>query len=232
MNQLFMQQEHGHLYTVRGYAPATDPASVERALRRDLNSWAVPKTLNSVLNELRSGQKTSISFRAMTEALKSDGFDPDNFLHLHGEFIKFQDHAWNLVVNTGLDDILDKYYKGSTYTAAHYCGLTDGTPSFAAGDTMASHAGWAEVTAYDEAVRQTLTWGAVSGQSVDNSASKAVFTIDTNNTTIGGGFATTNSTKGGSTGTLVGGAAFTAGDKTLDDNDTLSVQVTATAAAS
>lgn len=138
----------------------------------------------------------------------------------------------NLVVNEGLDDVLDKYFKGSAYTAAHYIGLTDGTPTVAAGDTMASHAGWTEVTAYDEATRGAPTWGAVSGQSLDNSGSPEVFTIATNNTTIGGAFLTTNSTKGGSTGTLYGGGAFTAGDKTLDDNDTLSVTITVTNSAS
>lgn len=149
----------------------------------------------------------------------------------HGNF-KWRDTIKNLVVNTGLDDVLDKYLKGSSYTAAHYVGLTDGTPTVAAGDTMASHAGWTEVTAYDEAVRQTATWGAVSSQSVDNSASKATFTISTNSTTIGGAFLTTNNTKGGSTGTLYGGGAFTAGDKSLDDDDVLYVTVTASAAAS
>lgn len=136
----------------------------------------------------------------------------------------------NIIPNVGLDDILDKYYKGSAYTAAHYVGLTDGTPTVAAGDTMASHAGWVEVTAYDEAARQTLTLGSVSGQSVDNSASKATFTISTNSTTIGGGFIVTNNTKGGTSGTLVSAVAFTAGDKGLDDGDTLSVTVTATMA--
>lgn len=136
----------------------------------------------------------------------------------------------NIIPNVGLDDILDKYYKGSAYTAAHYVGLTDGTPTVAAGDTMASHAGWAEVAAYDEAARQTLTLGTVASQSVDNSASKATFTISTNSTTIGGGFITTNSTKSGTTGTLVSAVAFTAGDKVLDDGDTLSVTVTATMA--
>ena len=146
--------------------------------------------------------------------------------------LKWKDTIKNLVVNEGLDDALDKYFKGSTYTAAHFVGLSDGTPTFAAADTLASHAGWVEVTAYDEAVRQTLTLGAVSGQSVDNSASKAVFTVSANNTTIGGAFIATNSTKGGSTGTLYGGGAFTAGDKTIDDGDVLNVTVTASAAAS
>ncbi len=146
--------------------------------------------------------------------------------------LKWTDEFDNLVVNAGLDDSLDKHLKGSSYTAAWYVGLTDGTPSFAAGDTESSHAGWTEVTAYDEANRQTLTLGSVSGQSVDNSASKAVFTIDTNDTTVGGAFITTTATKGGSVDTLYGGGAFTAGDKTIDDGDSLTLTITCTAAAS
>jgi hypothetical protein len=149
----------------------------------------------------------------------------------YGE-IKWVEEFENLVVNVGLDDSLDKHLKGSGYTAAWYVGLTDGTPTVAAGDTMASHAGWVEVTAYDEAVRQTLTLGAVSGQSVDNVGNEAVFTISANGTVLGGAFVTTASDKGGGTGTLYGGGAFTAGDKTLDDDDTITVTVTCTAAAS
>lgn len=147
----------------------------------------------------------------------------------HGN-IKWVVEEDNIVPNVGLDEMLDKFYKGSAYTAAHYVGLTDGTPTVAAGDTMASHAGWVEVTAYDEATRQAFTPGTVSAQSVDNSASKAVFTISTNATTIGGGFLTTVNTKGGTTGVLVSVVAFTAGDKGLDDGDTLTVTVTATMA--
>ena len=146
--------------------------------------------------------------------------------------LKWEDTIKNLVVNEGLDDSLDEYFKGSTYTAAHYVGLTDGTPIVAAGDTMASHAGWSEVTAYDETPRQTATWGTVSGQSISNSANKATFTISANGTVIGGAFLTTNSTKGGSTGKLYGGGAFTAGNKTIDDNDILYVTVTASVGAS
>lgn len=146
--------------------------------------------------------------------------------------LKWADEFENLVVNAGLDDSLDKHLKGSGYTAGWFVGLTDGTPTVAAADTMASHAGWVEVTAYDEGVRQTLTLGAVSGQSVDNTASKAVFTISADDTTIGGAFIVTTSDKGGSTGILYGGGAFTAGDKTIDDGDTLTVTVTCTAAAS
>lgn len=143
--------------------------------------------------------------------------------------LKWTDDYQNLVVNTGLNDILDKYFKGSSYTAAHYVGLTDGTPTAAAGDTMSSHAGWTEVTDYSESVRQTVTWGTVSSQSVSNSASKATFSINAT-VTVGGAFLTTNSTKGGTTGTLISVGAFSGGDKSLTSGDTLNVTVTFTAA--
>lgn len=148
----------------------------------------------------------------------------------HGN-LKWVEEVPNLVVNEGLDDILDKYYLGSAYTAAHYVGLMDGAPTVAAGDTMASHAGWSEITAYDEANRPAFSPAAVTGQSTDNSASKASFTINADNTTLGGAFLSTDSTKGGTTGVLVGGAAFAAGNKLMDAGDVLNVTVTATAAA-
>ncbi len=145
--------------------------------------------------------------------------------------LKWVEEIPNLTVNAGLNDLLDKYFKGSAYTAAWYVGLVDltGFTGYAAGDTMASHAGWAESTAYSNANRPTLTLGAVSGQSVDNSASKAVFNINAT-ATIKGGFVVTNNTKGGTTGTLYGAANFTAGDRAVVNGDTLNVQVTLTAA--
>lgn len=139
--------------------------------------------------------------------------------------LKWTDEFDNLVVTAGLNDSLDKHFKGSNYTAAWTVGLTDGTPTFAADDTMALHPGWVEVTAYDEGERQTLTLGAVAAGSVNNSASKATFTINTNATTVGGAFICMGAI-------LYGGGAFTAGDKSLDDDDTLAVTITLTATAS
>lgn len=136
----------------------------------------------------------------------------------------------NLVVTEGLNDSLDKHLKGSAYTAAWYVGLTAGSPSFAAGDVMSSHAGWTESTAYSNATRPALTLGTVSGGSVDNSASKAVFNIN-GTATIGGAFVVANSTKGGTTGTLYGGGAFTGGNRSVVSGDTLNVTITCTAAA-
>lgn len=142
--------------------------------------------------------------------------------------LKWVDEFANLVTTVGMNDLLTQYFKGSAYTAAWYVGLTAGTPTFAAGDTMSSHSGWTEVTAYSEGARQTLTLGTPSGGSVNNTASKAVFTISSNGTTIGGAFVVTNSTKGGTSGTIYGGGALGAGNKTIDNGDTLSVTVTLT----
>lgn len=148
---------------------------------------------------------------------------------LSGGGQKWVDEFTNRIVNVGLDDYLDKYWKGSTYTAAHYVGLTDSTPTDAAGDTMSSHAGWTEVTAYSEGARQTLTLGSVSSQSVDNSASTADYTAS-GSTTVGGAFITTDSTKSGTSGTLITVGAFSGGDKSLTTSDTLSVTATLTMA--
>lgn len=142
--------------------------------------------------------------------------------------LKWEDHIINLVVNAGLNDSLDKHLKGSSYTAAWYVGLCSGTPTFAAGDTMASHAGWAENQDYSSATRPALTLGAVSGQSVDNSASKASYSINAT-ATIGGAFVVNLPTKGQTSGTLYGGGAFTGGNRSVQNGDTLNVTVTATA---
>jgi len=184
--------------------------------------------------------EASTRFRDQAEATvqrkgkQRDRFRPRGFFRVvckdkRGR-LKWVDRVENLVVDEGCDEILDKFWKGSGYTAAHYVGLTDGTPTVAAGDTMSSHAGWAEVTAYDEAARQTFTPGAVSSKSVDNSGSPAVFTCSTNGTTVGGLFISTNSTKGGSSGVLIAAVAFSVGDKSLDDGDTLTVTYTSTCA--
>lgn len=144
--------------------------------------------------------------------------------------LKWREVCPNIVVNAGLNDVLDKYFKGSSYSAAHYVGLVDnsGFSAYAAGDTMSSHAGWTEFTSYSGSNRPTLTLGSVSSQSVDNSASKAAFSISSSGT-VKGAFVTTGQTKGGTTGTLYGAASFSS-TRSVDNGDTLNVTVTLTAA--
>lgn len=142
----------------------------------------------------------------------------------------WSEYAPNIVTNVGLSDSLDKHFKGSAYTAAWYVGLSSGTPTFAAGDTMASHAGWVEVAPYSGA-RPTLTLGAVTTGvtgSVDNSASKASYTI-TANMVVGGAFVVTLPTASQTSGTIYGGAAFNGGNRTVSSGDTLNVTINLTA---
>jgi len=146
----------------------------------------------------------------------------------HGN-LKWEDTAKNLVTTVGLQHILDILFTSDTQVDPWYIGLTSATPSPAAGDTMASHAGWTEFTNYDETVRQTFV-DARTGQQVDNDGNEAAFTISTDSSSIGGAFLVSDSTKSGSTGTLLCCAAFTGGNKSADDNDTLEVEYQFTAA--
>jgi hypothetical protein len=145
--------------------------------------------------------------------------------------LKWEADAPNLVVNVGLQDMNAKYFTGSSYTAAWYLGLygSGATNSPAAGDTMASHAGWTEVVAYSQATRPACTFGTptTANPSVaTNSASPATFSIN-GTTTVGGAFLTSNNTKSGTTGTLYSAADFSApGDRAVVSGDTLSVTYT------
>ena len=145
--------------------------------------------------------------------------------------LKWEDAAPNLVVNGGLQDMNAKYFTGSAYTAAWYIGIYGAAASNnpAASDTMSSHAGWTEVTAYSQATRPACTFGTptTANPSVaTNSASPATFSINAT-TTVGGAFLTSNNTKGGTTGTLYSAADFSSpGDRSVVSGDTLSVTYT------
>lgn len=140
--------------------------------------------------------------------------------------LKWTEENSNLVTTAGATDLLDKYFRGSGYTAAWYVGLYGGTGTLAVGDTAASHAGWTEVTAYT-APRPTLTLGTPAAGSVDNTASKAVFAI-TGTAAVKGAFVISNATQGGTTGVLFGESAFAA-DRAVLSGDTLTVTITLTA---
>ncbi len=150
--------------------------------------------------------------------------------HREGKLI-WEDVIENIVVNAGLNHALDVTLSAGTQITTWYLGLISPSPSVAAADTMSSHGGWTEVTAYSEATRRTWTEAGPSSQSISNSASPAVFTVNADGTDIGGCFLTSVNTKGGSTGTLYAAGAFSAGNKSLDNLDTLTVTATFTNAA-
>ena len=145
--------------------------------------------------------------------------------------LKWTAESKNLVVNAGLRYMAGSALTSVTQITTWYLGLygaaASNTP--AAGDTMSSHAGWTEVTAYSQATRPACTFGTptTANPSVaTNSASPASFSIN-GTTTVGGAFLTSNNTKGGSTGTLYSAADFSApGDRSVVSGDTLSVTYT------
>lgn len=141
--------------------------------------------------------------------------------------LKWLEEIPNTVVNVGLNDVLNKYLKGSSYTAAFYVGLK-GTGSVSSSDTMSSHSGWSEITAYSQSTRSALTLGTVASQSVDNSGSPATFSIN-GTATVAGAFIATDSTKSGTSGTLYGAVDFSV-SRSVASGDTINVTATLTAA--
>lgn len=135
----------------------------------------------------------------------------------HGN-IKWTEEVENLVTNEGKDDLLDKYFKGSSYTAAWHLGLK-GTGSVAAGDTLASHSGWSEVTPYS-GNRPAITFGTTSSQS--NTASQVSISCNASATVAGAFIASVNT---GTSGILYSASDFSA-NRTVADGDTLNVTPT------
>lgn len=145
--------------------------------------------------------------------------------------LKWESEAKNLVVNVGLQYMCGTALTSVTQITTWYLGLygAGSTNNPAAGDTMASHAGWTEVTAYSNATRPACTFATATTANpsvATNSASVAAFNIN-GSATVGGAFLTSNNTKGGTTGTLFSAADFSApGDRSVVNGDTLNVTYT------
>lgn len=135
--------------------------------------------------------------------------------------IAWEDTVHNLVTNVGRNDVLDKYFKGSSYTAAWYLGLK-GTGTAAAGDTALSHAGWSEVTPYS-GNRPAITFGTTSSQS--NTATAVSYSI-TGSATVAGAFI--QSANSGTSGILYSAGDF-GSSRSVANGDTLNVTPTVTA---
>ena len=105
-----------------------------------------------------------------------------------------------LVVTVGRNQLLTL-----GFATGWYVGLVDnaGWTGYFVGDTMASHTGWTESVVYSEAVRQTYSPGTAAAGSMDNSASKAVFTINASGA-VRGVFLSNSATKSSAGGILYG----------------------------
>jgi hypothetical protein len=132
----------------------------------------------------------------------------------------------NGIVDEGMNHILDTQFHGTSQVATWYIGLVDnsGFSAFADADTLASHAGWSESTAYTESNRVTWAEDAASSRSISNSTT-ADFSINATGN-LKGIFVSSNNVKStGNTGTLWSTAAFSSVVATAN-GDTLKVTYT------
>ena len=157
--------------------------------------------------------------------------------------IKWEEGFPNLVNAVGKQLMLDTLLSGSGYTTVGpYLGLISGSsPTFAASDTMTSHAGWTEFINYTvggSAVRGTASFSSAtsSGTTPTNvttkTASAITYTITGAGGTVGGCFLVTgsgaSSTQNNTSGTLYSAGAF-ATAKIVTVGDTVSVTYSTTA---
>jgi hypothetical protein len=143
--------------------------------------------------------------------------------------LKWEEVSPNLVVNQGLQDMNAKYFVGSAYTATWFLGLVTGPSSgttFAAGDTLASHAGWTEDANY-AGTRKACTFGTATTADpsvITNSLNTASFTMNAT-TTIAGAFLC--SVASGTSGILFSASDFQSpGDRSVVNADVLVVTYT------
>jgi hypothetical protein len=142
---------------------------------------------------------------------------------------KWSDTFHNLVVNQGLANMNGAYFAGTAQTTTWYLGLVTGPGSgttFAAGDTLATHAGWTENTDYTPSGRKAVTFGSATSANpsvISNSAAPTSFSMN-GTATIAGAFLA--SVASGTSGILFSAGDFTGGDKSVASGDTLNVTYT------
>lgn len=137
--------------------------------------------------------------------------------------LKWAETFHNTVTTAGKTDLIDKYFKGSAYTAAWFLGLK-GAGTAVVADTLASHASWSEVTPYT-GNRPAITFGSTSAGS--NTATAVSYSITVAGpTTVAGAFVASANT--GTTGTLYS-AGDLAASRSVVAGDTLNITLTVSA---
>jgi hypothetical protein len=146
--------------------------------------------------------------------------------------MKWREVIDNVVQTVGKNLALDTFLAGSAYTVTGpFMGLISSTSysAVAAGDTMASHAGWLEAGGANAPTysgnRKTAVWSAASAGAKALSAALS-FAI-TSTGTVKGAFlcygSGVSATKDNTGGTLWSAGTFSTGDKSVVNGDTLNV---------
>src|SRR5215471_5956930 len=174
----------------------------------------------SVIRGSGLGEQADAHGRYEIECIDADGI------------LKWREIIDNVVQTVGKNLALDTFLAGSAYTVTGpYLGLISSTSytAVAAGDTMASHAGWLEAGGANAPTysgnRKTAAWAAASAGSKALSAALS-FAI-TSSGTVKGAFLTYGSgasaTKDNTGGILWSAGTFSTGDKAVNNGDTLNV---------
>lgn len=137
----------------------------------------------------------------------------------------------NIVVTEGMNHMLDVVLRGTTAVATWYFGLFSANVTPVNTWTAANFtANATEITSntegYSETTRQAFVAAAASAGSINNTASKAAFTIATaTSITVWGAGLLSSNIKGGTTGTLLSSAKFSAA-RTLYNTDVFNLGYT------
>jgi hypothetical protein len=133
----------------------------------------------------------------------------------------------NLVTNQGLNDMLSVWCAGGSQVQNRYIALfeSNSTPTNAWTSANFSGTNCTEFTTYDEAARPLWGKGAVATQTINNSASKAVFTANATKTIYGAALLSASAKGGGSdsTGILYSATRY-ATARSVVATDVLNVQ--------
>jgi hypothetical protein len=136
----------------------------------------------------------------------------------------------NIVVDEGLNYILDSSLSAATVITTWYLGLFKNNYTPIAGNVAATFPGSGvaneATTEYNEAIRPTWVDAGASAKTLTNSASPAVFTFNTP-VTIYGAFLVSTNTKGGTTGKLASASKFSTA-RSMVASDILQVTYTLT----
>lgn len=125
----------------------------------------------------------------------------------------------NDVVNQGKNAIMNCYFNAGSAFGTAYMGLITNSSftGLSPTDVMTSHTGWVEFTGYSGGARPAWGQGTAASQQLTN-ATQVTFNINTS-TTLTGGFIVSDSTLGGTAGTLWSTGLLTAGNTSVNNGD-------------
>jgi len=137
----------------------------------------------------------------------------------------------NLLTTVGINDMLDKYFSGTSYSVNLLFGLIGSVSTgVSISDTMSSHPGWSETIGYEGPGRNYAYWDSASGGSKYGhlSSGEPGGFLATAGYSIRGIFLTDNWAQAGTTGMLVSAGLLTGGIVTVVYGDRIFIEYTMT----